>query len=107
MKKTDSNWIGILSIITKQYINRVQISTKLTPIQASLKKNEGYIYHKLLDKQKALKPKFQVNNLVRTAGLKRFLSKGDTPNWYHKLYKITKFINDTIPNDRIDNLKER
>ena len=43
----DSNWIDILPTITKQYNNRIHSSTKLTPIQASLKKNEGYVYKNL------------------------------------------------------------
>ena len=47
----DANWIDVLSKITKQYNNRVHSSTKLTPIQASLKKNEGYVYKNLLDKR--------------------------------------------------------
>ena len=81
----------------KQYNNRIHSSTKLTPIQASLEKNEGYVYNKLLDKRKKVKPKFQVNNLVRTADLKRTFSKGDTTNWSYKLYKVTEIINDTIP----------
>ena len=34
------NWIDVLPKITKQYNNRMHSSTKLTPIQASLKKNE-------------------------------------------------------------------
>ena len=38
-ERGDSNWIDILPIITKQYNNKVHSSTKLTPIQASLKKN--------------------------------------------------------------------
>ena len=46
----------------------------LTPIQASLKKNEGFVYNNLLDKRKKTKPKFEVNNLVRTADLKKKLS---------------------------------
>ena len=54
-----------------------------------------------------MNPKFQVNDLVRTADLKRTFSKGDTTNWSYKLYKITEKINDTIPNYRPDNLKER
>ena len=54
-----------------------------------------------------IKPKFQVNDLVRTADLKRTFSKGDTTNWSHKLYKITEIINDTIPSYKIDNLSER
>ena len=45
-------WIVILQSITKQYNNRIHFSTKLTPIQASLKKNEGFVYINLLDKRK-------------------------------------------------------
>ena len=103
----DANWIDVLPIITKQYNNRVHSSTKLTPIQASLKKNEGYVYKRLLDKRKKVKPKFQINNLVRTADLKKTFSKGDTTNWSYKLYKIVEIINDTIPTYHIDNLPER
>ena len=103
----DANWIDVLQTITKQYNNKVHSSTKLTPIQASLKKNEGYVYKKLLDKRKKVTPKFQVNDLVRTADLKRTFSKGDTTNWSYKLYKITEIVNDTIPSYKIDNLKER
>ena len=79
----------------------------MTPIQASLKKNEGYVYKNLLDKRKKVKPKFQINDLVRTADLKRTFSKGDTTNWSYKLYKITEIINDTVPSYKIDNLSER
>ena len=103
----DAKWIDVLPTITKQYNNRIHSSTKLTPIQASLKKNEGYVYKNLLDKRKKVKPKFQINDLVRTADLKKTFSKGDTTNWSYKLYKITEIINDTIPSYKIDNLKER
>ena len=103
----DANWIDILPTITKQYNNRIHSSTKLTPIQASLKKNEGYVYKNLLDKRKKITPKFQINDLVRTADLKSTFSKGDTTNWSYQLYKVTEIINDTIPSYKIDNLKER
>ena len=103
----DAKWIDILPTITKLYNNRINSSTKLTPIQASLKKNEGFVYKNLLDKRKKVKPKFQINDLVRTADLKKTFSKGDTTNWSYKLYKITEIINDTIASYRIDNLKER
>ena len=39
----DAKWIDILPTIRKQYNNRIHLSTKLTPIQASLKKNE-FVY---------------------------------------------------------------
>ena len=106
-EKGDGNWIEILSTITKQYNNRIHSSTKMTPIQASLKKNEGYVYKNLSDKRKKISPKFQINDLVRTADLKKTFSKGDTTNWSYILYKITETIKDTIPSYHIDNLKER
>ena len=103
----DGNWIDILPSKTKQYNNRIHSSTKLSPKDASLKKNEGYVYKNLLDKRKKIKPKFQINDLVRTADLKKTFSKGDTTKWSYKLYKITEIINDTIPSYKIDNLSER
>ena len=72
-----------------------------------MKKNEGYVYKNLLDKRNKIKPKFQINDLVRTADLKKTFSKSDTTNWSYKLYKITEIIKDTILCYHIDNLPER
>ena len=103
----DANWIDVLPTITKQYNNRIHTSTKLSTKDASLKKNEGYVYKNLIDKRKKVKPKFQINDLVRTTDLKRTFSKGDTTKWSYKLYKISEIIKDTIPSYHIDNLPER
>ena len=78
----------------------------MTPVQAILKKNEGYVYKNLLDKRKKIKPKYEIGDLVRTADLEKTFSKGDTTNWSYKLYKITDIVNDTIAGLRLDNLKE-
>ena len=106
-EKGDGNWIDVLSTITKQYKNRIHSSTKLSQKDASLKKNEGFVYKYLLDKRKKIKPKFQINDLVRVADLKKTFSKRDTTNWSYKLYKITEIVNDTIPSYKINNLPER
>ena len=106
-ERSDANWIDFLPIITKQYNNRVHTSTKLTPVQGSLKKNEVYIYQNLLDNWKKIKQKSQVDDLLRTADLKKTFAKSDTTNWSYKLFKITEIIHDTIPSYHIDNLKER
>ena len=103
----DAKWIDVLQTITKQYNNKVHSSTKLTPIQASLKKNEDYVYKILLDKRKKKKPKYEIGDLVRTADLKRTFSKSDTTNWSYKLHKITEIVKDTIPSFKINNLPER
>ena len=106
-EKGDGNWIDVLQTITNQYNNRIHSSTKLSPKDASLKKNEGFVYKNLLDKRKKVKPKFQINDLVRVADLKKTFSKSDTTNWSYKLYKITEIVNDTIPSYKIYNLPER
>ena len=51
-EKGDGNWSDVLHTKTKQYITRVHSSTNLTPIQASLKKNEGFVYNSLHEKRK-------------------------------------------------------
>ena len=53
----DAKWIDILPTITEQYNNRRHTSTKLSPKDASLKKNEGFVYKNLLDKRKKSKTK--------------------------------------------------
>ena len=103
----DAKWIDILQSITKKYNNRVHSSTKLSPKDASLKKNDGYVYKNFLEKRKKIKPKYKIGDLVRTADLKKTFSKGDTTNWSYKLYNIIEIINDTIPISHIENLKER
>ena len=102
-----SNWVDVLPTITEKYNNRRYSSTKLTPVQASLKKNEGYIYKSLLDKRKKMNSKFQVNDLARKADLKGTFSKRDATNWSYKLYKVTEIGIDAIPSYRIDNSGER
>ena len=42
-ERGNASWVDILSTITKLYNNRVHTSTKLTPIQTSLKKNERFV----------------------------------------------------------------
>ena len=106
-EKGDGNWIDVLQTITKQYKNRVHSLTKLSPKDAFIKKNEGFGYNNLIYKRKKVKPKFQINDLVRTADLRKTFSKGDTTNRSYVLYKVTEILNDTMPSYKIDNLPER
>ena len=84
-ERGDANWIDVLPRITKQCKYRVHTPTKLTPTQASLEKNEGYVYQILLVKRKKVKPKFQGNNFFKTLDLKQTFSKSDTTVLSHKL----------------------
>ena len=74
--------------------------------QASKKSNEKEVYSNLQDRRVRQKPKYKLGQLVRTADIKRVLSKGNITNWSYKLYTITEVIPDTIPSYRIDFLPE-
>ena len=90
---------------TKQYNNRVQTLTKLTPIQSCFKHNEGLVHQNILASE--TKQKFPVSDLVRIADLSETFSKGDRTNWSYILYEITEIINDTKPSYCIEYLNER
>ena len=79
----------------------------MTPNQASKKSKEKEVYSNLQDKRRKLYPKYKLDQLVRTADIKRVFSKGDSTNYSFKLYTITEVIHDTNPSFRIDYLPER
>ena len=49
----DANKIDVLTTITKQYNNRAHTSTKLSPKDAPLKKNERFVYKKIIRQTEA------------------------------------------------------
>ena len=61
----------------------------------------------LQDKRQKQTPKYKLEQLFRTADIKRVLSKGDSTNWSYKLYTISEEIYDTIATYKIEYLPER
>ena len=51
-------------------------------------------------------PKFKLDQLVRTADVKKLFSKGDSTNYSYKLYTKTEIIQGTIPSYKIGYLPE-
>ena len=47
----DGNWNDLLPTIVKQYFSRTRFSTKIKPVQASFKFNEGFVYKSLFEKK--------------------------------------------------------
>ena len=85
--------LDILPEILKQYNNTKHSSIKMTPTEASKKKNEGTVYFNLHGnlKQLSSKPKFQVADKVRISKYKRkVFDKGYTENWTEELFIIDK-----------------
>ena len=96
---TDNNtktYIDILPDLVKDYNNTVHSSTKLTPIEASKKKNELTVWRNLYpDRYKIhdLTPKFSVGDKVRISKKKETFEKGHTKRWTEEIFTITKIQN--------------
>ena len=79
----------------------------MTPNQASKKIKERRVFSILQDRRVKQLPKYKLGQLVRTAGIKRVFSNGDSTNWSNKLYTITEVIHDSVSSYRIDSLPNR
>ena len=86
-------YLDMLPKLVKQYNNTKHSSIKMSPIEASDKRNEGTVYFNLYGDIETLKrkPKFKVGDKVRISKYKRNVSdKGYTPNWTEEVFTIDK-----------------
>ena len=105
-EKEKADWLSELPSVIEKYNNTIHISTKMKPIDASKKLNGKLVYNNLKYNREFQKPKYKLEQLVRTADSKRVFSTGDSTNYSFKLYKITEVIHDTIPSYRLNYLPE-
>jgi len=83
----------------KEYNNTKHSSIKMTPTEASKKKNEGVVYFNLYGDMETLKqkPKFKIGDKVRISKYKRnVFGKGYTPNWSEEVFTVDE-IQSTVP----------
>ena len=88
----NTQYLDILPKILKQYNNTKHISIKMTPIEASQKKNEGIVYFNLHgDTKPSSKPKFKIGDKVRISKYNRkVFDKGYTTNWTEEVFIVDK-----------------
>lgn len=87
----NTKYLDILPKILSQYNNTKHNSTKMTPIEASKKSNEGIVYFKLYGDINTSKPEHKIDDKVRISKFKRQLfDKGYTPNWKEEIFTIDK-----------------
>ena len=79
----------------------------MKPTDASKKSKEKEVYSNLQDTGQKQRPRFQQEQLVRIADVRKVFSKGDSTNWSYKLYTITEVLQDTTPGYRLKSLLER
>ena len=69
---------------------------KTIPVQTSSKKIVKVRFINLQDKRKEHQPKYNLGDLVRTAAIRKIISKGDSTNWGYDSYTVTEVIHVTI-----------
>ena len=93
------NYMNVLPELVKDYNNTVHSSIKMTPIDASKKKNELTVWRNLYPdrfKINKLTPKFSVGDEVRITKKKKVFEKGYTTRWTEEIFTI-KEIQNTNP----------
>ena len=86
-------YLDILPKILEQYNNTKHSSIKMTPLEASNKKNKGVVYFNLYGDTQASKnrSKFNIGDKVRISKYKRkVFDKSYTPNWTEEIFIIDK-----------------
>ena len=89
----NTQYLEMLPKLVKQYNNNKHSSTKMTPTEASKKKNEGVVYFNLYGDMETSKqkPKFKVGDKVRISKYKRkVFDKGYTENFSEEMFTIDK-----------------
>ena len=84
-------YLDMLPKLVEQYNNTKHSSIKMTPVEASKKKNEGVVYFNLYGDMETLKqkPKFKIDDKVRISKYKRnVFDKGYTPNWTEEVFIV-------------------
>ena len=66
-ERKDANCLYTLPRITKQNNNRKHSSTKLNPIEGSIKKNERYVCYHFFDRRRKIGPNFKLKDLFKSA----------------------------------------
>ena len=99
---TDNNtsvYVDILPDLVEDYNNTRHSSIKMTPVEASKKKNELTVWRNLYPNRLDIidiNPKFSIGDKVRISKQKKTFEKGYTTRWTEEVFTITK-INRTSP----------
>lgn len=85
-------YIDVLDAMVEQYNNKYHSSIKMTPVAASLKKNESKVWLNLYStagKKKSIAPKLSVGERVRITKKKTIFDKGYVPRWTEEVFTVS------------------
>ena len=89
-------YIDVLQKLVDQYNNTRHSSIKMTPIEASKKKNETKVWRHLYpdhDERKEFTHQLKIGDKVRITKKKKTFEKGYTPKWTEEVFIISKAQN--------------
>jgi L-rhamnose mutarotase len=96
-EKQTRRWIDMLDDLIKEYNNKYHTSIAMTPVKASMKKNEeNLMKFQYGDEKMSNKSKYNIGDWVRISRIKGTFEKGYLPNWSAEIFKIVG-INYTDP----------
>ena len=86
-------YIDVLPDLVREYNNTIHSSIKMTPVEASEKKNEFKVWKTLYPNRLDIldiNPKFSVGDKVRISKNKELFETGYTTRWTEEIFTITK-----------------
>ena len=89
-------YINVLDGLVNQYNNTKHSSIKMTPVEASKKKNETKVWMNLYPEHDGIKTfnaKFTVGDKVRIVKKKKTFEKGYTPRWTEEVFTVSSVQN--------------
>ena len=91
-------YVDVRDLLVDQYNSAIHSSIKVTPKEASRKKNENKVWRNLYPEfgGKTLNQTFSIGDHVRITKKKKIFAKGYTQRWTEEVFKISK-IQLTIP----------
>ena len=101
-------YMNVLPDLVEDYNNTVHSSIKMSPIEASKKKNELTVWRNLYpDRYKIynLTPKFSVGDEVRITKKKKVFEKGYTTKWQEEIFTIKEILNTNPIIYKLEDLK--
>ena len=88
----NTQYLEMLPKLVKQYNETKHSSIKMTPTEASKKKNEGTVYFSLYGNMdtSSSKPKIKIGDKVRISKYKHIFQKGYLANWTEEVFTVDK-----------------
>ena len=86
------NYLKILPALVHRYNHHMHRTIKMTPHEASQKKNEERVKRNIEKPMKAKPAKFKLGDTVRVSKLKNLFAKGYTPNWTEEVFEIDQIL---------------